>query len=145
MLNSFENTPAARRPPGASFFIQDQAGVAQEAGAEAPSEAVPPQRALTRLYARIWLIVFFAGIILVLASLYSIPSAAALLAVASFAAGAAFIPRSGLPVAASAMPQSRSKPVEPLEIATALIGGLPDPALILSRDGTLLSFNLKAE
>jgi two-component system, OmpR family, phosphate regulon sensor histidine kinase PhoR len=142
MLNSFEKGPAGWRRLGAHSFIAERIMPAVEDSSQMiPS---PPQGALTRLYVRRWLILLFAVIVLMLFAVYKLPFEAALLASLLFVGGTAVIPRSGLPLIPRPLAQARMRDTEPLDIATALIDGFPEPAIILSQDGTVLSFNGKA-
>lgn len=145
MLNSFDKEPATSRPPESFFFVQGWHLPVDEPHPGELDPVTPRKQRVARIKARRWLIFLFAAIVLVLAALYRIPLEAAFVAMATFAAGAALIPRSGLQSRSRAAGQSHSKAAGPLEAATILIGGLPDPAVILSKDGTVLSFNGKAQ
>src|SRR6516164_9274037 len=98
MLNSFDKGPEANALPGAPVFNSSEKAQAGD-GKNAPLAISPPQQGvLTRLFVRRWLILLFLAIVLALTAYYGLPWQAALLASASFACGAAAIPRSGLPV-----------------------------------------------
>jgi len=92
---------------------------------------------------RRWLILLFLVIVMALAVTYQMPWHAAVLACAAFSFGAAIIPRSRLPLVPPAV-QEQAEEAPPLQFAGTLIDGLPEPAILLSRDGTVLRFNGKA-
>src|SRR5208282_544856 len=118
--------------------------VTRAAGATALPLAPPQQSVLTRLYVRRWLIVLFLAVILALAAAYRLPWHGVALAWAAFAAGAACIPRSGLPVFLRAANLEPPQEAYAPQIAKMLIDALPEPAILLFSDGTVLSFNGKA-
>ncbi len=141
MLNSFDQSSAHRaaRDPAAS------PGESSGSADKVASASLPPhQGLLTRLFVRRWLILLFATIIFTLSVFYRLPWEAEALALMSFALGAALLPRSGLPLAVYPAPLTADTPLESWELATILIDALPEPAVLLSRDGTILSFNMKA-
>jgi two-component system, OmpR family, phosphate regulon sensor histidine kinase PhoR len=143
MLNSFDKGPV---PRGALPVILHDSRVLAVAGGENTSENPGPraQGVMTRLYVRRWLLLLFVSIVIMLWALYGLPFQAALFASAVFAAGAAAIPRSGMPVSPRPLSLSGLQVADELQIATMLAGGLPDPAILLALDGTILSFNAKA-
>jgi two-component system, OmpR family, phosphate regulon sensor histidine kinase PhoR len=142
MLNSFDKGPAPRQALNVAF----PAAALPVAGGETPSENPRPSSPgiTARLYVRRWLVLLFVAIVIMLTVLYGLPFRAALLASAVFAAGAAAIPRSGMPVMRRPLLPPGLQETDQLQIATALAGGLPEPAILLSQDGTILSFNAKA-
>src|SRR5258706_159281 len=141
MLNSFENGFGKGNLPDASF---PYGGISASEAEEPFGGALPPQRLLTRLFVRRWLIVLFGAIIFTLSAFYRLPWYAEAAALTSFAFGAALIPRSGLsPVSRPVILNSYSGP-DPYRLAKTLIDGLPDPAILLSRDATIIAFNAKA-
>ncbi|MGO8955463.1 MAG: ATP-binding protein [Rhodomicrobium sp.] len=142
MLNSFDKGPAAQRAPGASIVNRDEATRAAVRPAVPP---VPPrQSVLTRLYVRRWLVALFLAVVFALAAAYRLPWYGVALASVAFAAGAAAIPRSGLPIFLPPANPEWSQEAQPPQIAKVLIDALPEPAILLSSDGTVLSFNGKA-
>jgi two-component system, OmpR family, phosphate regulon sensor histidine kinase PhoR len=141
MLNSFENGFGKGNLPDASF---PYGGISASEAEEPFGGALPPQRLLARLFVRRWLIVLFGAIIFTLSAFYRLPWYAEAAALTSFAFGAALIPRSGLsPVSRPVILNSYSGP-DPYRLAKTLIDGLPDPAILLSRDATIIAFNEKA-
>ncbi|MGO9546377.1 MAG: ATP-binding protein [Rhodomicrobium sp.] len=140
MLNSFDKAPAGV-PAVPAFTGQKSAPAAGQSPGLAPS---PEQGVLTRLFVRRWLILLFLAIVVALAAFYRLPWEAAALAAAAFACGAAAIPRSGLPVFHRAAVPERPEEGPLPQIAKALADALPEPAILLSRDGTIRSFNSMA-
>src|SRR5215469_8640484 len=141
MLNSFDMGPAPGTLPGAPVFDNQKAAAA--GGQSAPAGFSPSQQGvLTRLLVRRWLILLFLAIMLALMVFHKLPWQAALAASIAFSCGAAVIPRSGLP--AFPRPAARRDEALPLEIAKSLVEALPEPAILLSGDGTVLSFNGEA-
>src|SRR5262249_31485506 len=141
MLNSFEKGPAVDALPGAPAFNSPKAAAAD--GESAHAAFSPPQQGvLTRLYVRRWLLLLFLAIMLPLTAYWGLPWQAALLASIAFSCGAAALPRSGLPV--FPRPATRTDEALPLQVATLLVDALPEPAILLSSDGTILSFNGEA-
>lgn len=98
---------------------------------------------LTRLFVRRWLILLFASIVLALSVFYGLPWQATLLGCAAFFIGAAAIPRSRLPVFQPVVREQAEEEL-PLRFAETLIDGLPEPAILLSQYGAVLTFNGKA-
>jgi two-component system phosphate regulon sensor histidine kinase PhoR len=141
MLNSFDKGPAANALPDAPVFNSLNASAAdRQSGAAAFSP--PQQGVLTRLFVRRWLILLFLVIIFALTAYFRLPWQASLLASVAFACGAAAIPRSGLPV--FPRPAARHGEALSLQIAKSLVESLPEPAILLSPDGTIQSFNDEA-
>ena len=138
MLNSFDNKPAARGLVPSSF-----AGRQAESAQAVASQTALKDRALTRLYLRRRLILLFAAIVLALSLVYGLPWRGAAWACAIFCAGMAVIPRSRLAVVTTAS-RERKEEALPLRLARALIGGLPEPAILLRQDGEIVTFNAKA-
>ncbi len=141
MLNSFDKEPAERPPFSAYLFTAPETPAE-----ERPSTYFAPvqQGMLTRLFVRRWLIVLFGAIVLLLCGVYKLPLQGAALASMAFAFGAAAIPRAGLPEIQRPVALPRAQDTGQIEIAAALIGGLPEPAILLSSDGTVLSYNGRA-
>ncbi len=136
MLNSYDKALANSQAPEIEVFPATLAS-----GPPARSALQGP---LARLLRRRWLILLFTAIIVILALIYRLPLEAQAAALFVFAAGAAILPRSGIPLAPSPLPAAPPAPGNPLGLATAMIDALPEPALLLSRDGTILSSNGKA-
>jgi len=98
---------------------------------------------LSRLYLRRWLVLLAAVLIAVLEVAYGFPVTAAIGAVLVFAAGASLIPTSRPRASYEAIDAGRANE-ETLAVARPIADALPDPAIILARDGTILAFNGKA-
>ncbi len=131
MLDSYDKGRPANTPiyPGGST--------------EAVAEGITGRPAVARLLEQRWLVLLFGLILLALAAVYRLPWEAQAAALAAFVAGAALIPR----IAAkqvSLPPVAAQPPVEPANIAALVIDALPEPAILLSRDGTILFSNGKA-
>jgi two-component system phosphate regulon sensor histidine kinase PhoR len=141
MPDIFDKGMAANALAGAPVFNSLKAPVAERQNAPIAFTA-PQQGVLTRLFVRRWLILLFLAVILALAAYCRLPWQAALLASIAFSCGAAVLPRSGLP----AFPGATVHPDEalPLQIATSLVAALPESAILLACDGTILSFNRQA-
>jgi two-component system phosphate regulon sensor histidine kinase PhoR len=138
MLDSFDNRPAASRSPE-----NDASGRPAEAARGEESQDVPAEGVLTRLSFRRRLILLFAVIVLALALIYGLPLRAVAWACALFIAGAALIPRPSLGVFTLAAAGRRAEG-QPLKPAKALADALPEPAILLGRDGEIVSFNAGA-
>ena len=115
-------------------------GISPAAGSARP----PGENYLLRLRMRRWLIVLYGATVLLLHYLYGLPWEAAGLALTLFTIGAAALPREGLitfirPGVSIAQEAQGAEP-----IAKTLIEALPEPAVTLSRGGTILAFNPKA-
>jgi two-component system, OmpR family, phosphate regulon sensor histidine kinase PhoR len=141
MLESFDKRPVANALAGAPVFnsLNASATGRQSSGI---TFSPPQQGVLTRLFVRRWLILLFLAIILALTVHCGLPWQAALSASIAFSCGAALLPRSGLPVS----PRRAALPDEtlPVQIATSLVAALPESAILLASDGTILSFNEQA-
>ncbi len=111
---------------------------------EAIEPLAPSQGFLTRLFVRRWLIFLCALIVFGLAATYGLPWYAEAVAIAVFAAGAALIPRSRLNPVLRPLVIAAKPAVSPADIARRLLAALPDPAILLDREGSILSFNEKA-
>src|SRR5262249_37199712 len=59
-------------------------------------------------------------------------------------AGAAVLPRPGLVVSTFPAFGAKSEATDPLPFIAAFISALPEPGLVLSKDGTVLFFNAKS-
>ncbi len=141
MLTSYEKGPANRRLSGVRGFLTGETHSDRDvAGSTAAPEAGP----LTRLFSRRWLVLLFAAIIFVLSVIYRLPWEAEAAALLAFAAGAALIPRFGISPAISPLAVPPWPPVEPFTMAALVIDALPEPAILLARDGAILSSNGKA-
>jgi two-component system, OmpR family, phosphate regulon sensor histidine kinase PhoR len=140
MLDSFDKGPAANALAGARVINSLKAAAGRQG---IPIAFSPPQQGvLTRLFVRRWLILLFLAIILALTAYCGVPWQAALSASIAFSCGAAVIPRSGLPV--FPRPAALADEALPVQIATSLVAALPEPAILLASDGTILSFNGEA-
>ncbi len=140
MLDSYDRGLAKRQlPDGQIFPVAAAARDGEEMVAD--SFAIPQYSLLTRLFVRRWLILLFAAIVFTLSVLYRLPWEAEAVALLTFALGAAIIPRSGIKPASRTVIMA-SRP--PLHTAASVIDALPEPAVLLARDGTILSFNDKA-
>jgi two-component system, OmpR family, phosphate regulon sensor histidine kinase PhoR len=132
MLNSFENqveaspTRPGHRVPGLIPVLGP----------------LPQQGPLARLIVRRWLLLLFLLIMFALMAASSLHWPAAVAAFIVFAGAAAVIPRSGIPV--FPRHENGAERPRPLQVASALIGALPEPAILLSSDGTIQSFNGEA-
>jgi two-component system, OmpR family, phosphate regulon sensor histidine kinase PhoR len=134
MLNSFDKVQAngqAVAPAGS------EAG-----GAKPASVRFGPLEALA---ARKWLVVLFSVIMGAVAVSFQLPAEAAAAAWLAFAAGAAIIPRAGIPAPYRPLILASRASSEPVLIAASIIEALPEPAILLSRDGAILSSNAKAD
>ena len=138
MLNSFDDRPQVRGLPRNAF-----SGRQAEAAQALESQAAPKERVLTRLFLRRWLILLFVAIVLALSLVYGLPWRGAAWACAIFCVGMAVIPRSRLAVVTTAA-RERKEEALPLRLARALIGALPEPAILLRQDGEIVAFNAKA-
>ncbi len=137
MLNTFDKGEANGQPPAGSAFPEGEK--------RAPAVlASPRQGPLTRLAARKWLVVLAAAITSVLGVSFQLPWEAAAAAWLAFTAGAAIIPRAGVSPPYSPLIVAPRPLDEPLEIAASVTGALPEPAILLAQDGTILFFNAKA-
>lgn len=138
MLNSFNKVSAKR-------YLAGRAISSSPASAAGPrAAALAEQGLLARFVARRWLIILFLAIVFALCALYRLPLHAAALASLGFACGAAAVPRAGLSAPGRPALLERNKETQALQIANAMIEALPEPAILLSQDGTILSFNGKA-
>ena len=141
MLTSYENGLANRPSPPDPDFA---AGETHNDRDVADSASTPEAKSLTRLFARRWLILLFAVIIVLLSAVYQVPWQADAISLLAFAAGAALLPRSGTGSAASPPAVPAPRPADPLMMAASVIDALPEPAILLALDGTLLSTNGRA-
>ncbi len=131
MLNSYDK--GLDRPSGTSLPPTE----------ETREGTVAARSAIALLLQQRWLVLLFAVILFILSFLYRLPWEAQAAALLAAVTGAALIPRSVTKQVTSeviAPPQ----PAEPLHIAASVIDALPEPAILLSRDGTILSSNGKA-
>jgi two-component system, OmpR family, phosphate regulon sensor histidine kinase PhoR len=138
MLNSFDNRPAVHGLPAPAVS-------GHQAVAVQPTErqAAPMDGALTRLFLRRWLILFFVAIVLGLSLISGLSWRAVAWSCAVFCIGMAIIPRSRLAVVTTGA-QERREEALPLRLARALIGALPEPAILLRQGGEIVAFNAKA-
>ncbi len=142
MLNSFDDRSARQLEPISRFEGFSQGDASRE---DAAASATPPNQGyLTRLYVRRWLLVLFIVIVGALSASYQLPWHATALSILVFAGGTALIPRSGLPIFFRPVASASNAKAGSQQIATTLIGALPEPAILLSPDGTTASFNAKA-
>ncbi|ADP71607.1 histidine kinase [Rhodomicrobium vannielii ATCC 17100] len=107
------------------------------------SGLLPRHGVLSRLYLRRWLVLLAAAVIGLLSLFHGLPLAAPTAAILTFVAGAAFIPASRARLRYDAVSVDRAKE-ETLAVAKPIADALPDPAILLARDGTILAFNGKA-
>lgn len=139
MLNSFENNSFRSDAPPASHSYGDSEAISEPLAASTPSQSF-----LARLFVRRWLILLFGLIIFTLSVFYRLPWYSEALALTAFAFGAALIPRSGLnPVSRPIIVNSYSGPA-PYHLAKTLINGLPEPAILLTREAAIIAFNDRA-
>lgn len=134
MLNLYRNDLDGSSPEAAVDSSPAQASGVKKAG----------RLALDRLTERIGPILFFAAVLLVLSALYRLPWQAPVGAFLASAAGAALIPPSVLKQTAHETVAELPPKVEVLHIAASVMDALPEPAILLARDGTILSSNGKA-
>ncbi len=139
MLNSYDEG-LDNPPPGAALR---PAATATQDIEDTGAGTVSARNAVARFIEQRWLVLLFAVILFVLSSMYRLPWEAEAAALFAAVAGAALIPRS---VAKQVTPEviSERQSLEPLRIAVSVIDALPEPAILLSRDGTILSSNSKA-
>ena len=129
MLNSYDKGRATDTP------------LYPSGSTEAVAERVTGRGAFARLFEQRWLVLLFGLILFALAAVYRLPWEAGAAALAAFVAVAALIPRAAMkqvflpPIAAQ---------VDPTHIAALVIDALPEPTILLSRDGTILFANGKA-
>jgi two-component system phosphate regulon sensor histidine kinase PhoR len=143
MLNTLDKSRTADRRHDALLFPANGNADEAEAALEA-SMALSPHGALSRLFVRRWLIFLFAVIIFALSVFYRLPWQAEGLALVAFSVGAALIPRFGFSdISRPAILASQAR-FDPWHIASVLIDALPEPAILLSRDGTIVTFNGQA-
>ena len=97
-----------------------------------------------RLYLRRWLVAVCAAVTLIYAGFFGLAPFAGLagLAVIAFAAGA--LPREGILKRRPTRDIHRHRVEERLDAIARMIDGLPEPALVLSRQGMVLAFNKQA-
>ncbi len=138
MLNRYDKGFSGGQPPDTSLRPADAAQDMMGAG------AIAARGAVARLFGRRWLVLLFAGILFILSSLYRLPWEAEAAALFAFVAGGAMIPRSTMKQVSYPAIVTSQPPVEPIHIAASVIDALPEPAILLSRDGTILFSNGKA-
>lgn len=97
-----------------------------------------------RLYLRRWLVAVAAGVLLGYVALAGLSLAAALAGLGIITAAAGALPREGMLKRQKARKGDRKRAEEPLEAVGRLIDGLPEPAMVLSRQGMVLRFNAQA-
>ncbi len=140
MLNSLNTGPAEAPPASGTFFP----------GPGRPLEArekvfafIEQHQVPTRLFVRRWLILLFLTVLLALWAFYGLPWYAIALTSLVLCCGAAYVPLSSLQLPQPAALQ-RNETAQALQVAAALAGALPEPAILLAQDGTTLLFNGKA-
>ncbi len=139
MLNSYDKGPDAQLPD----ILSRPANLAERID-ESEAGTLTARRAVTRLAEQRWLILLFAVILFSLAVVYRLPWEAEAAALLASVAGAAVIPGS---IMKQVTPKGIVAPqpqVDPLHIAASVIDALPEPAILLSRDGSILASNGKA-
>jgi two-component system, OmpR family, phosphate regulon sensor histidine kinase PhoR len=135
MLNSFDKGEANGR-----------LGVPEDSEGRSGAPPAPVRFGpLEALAARKWLVVLFSAIMGAVAVSFQLPVEAAAAAWLAFAAGAAIIPRSGIAAPYRPLIITPRGADESLLIAASVVEALPEAAILLSRDGTILSSNAKAD
>jgi two-component system phosphate regulon sensor histidine kinase PhoR len=143
MLDSYGKGLAKSQQPDRPIISASRA--ARDGGETiAKSLAIWLRGLSTPLYLRRWLILLFAIITVTLTVLYRLPWEAEATALFAFVLGAAMIPRSRARLVFRTSALAHGQPEAALQIAASVIDALPEPAIILSRDGTILSSNSKA-
>ncbi len=97
-----------------------------------------------RLYLRRWLVAVAAGVLLGYVALAGLSLAAALAGLGLITVAAGALPREGVLKGQKARKGDRKRADDPLEAVGRLIDGLPEPAMVLSRQGVVLRFNAQA-
>ena len=139
MLNSYDKGSDAQSPD----ILRRPAGLAERID-ESEAGTLTAHRAVKRLVEQRWLILLFAVILFSLAVVYRLPWEAEAAALFAAATGAAVIPRSTLKQVTPKVIAAPQPQVNPLHIAASVIDALPEPAILLSRDGSILASNGKA-
>ncbi len=134
MLDSYDKGLANRQPADTPIH---PAGPS-----EAVAERVTGRAAVARLFEQRWLVLLFGLILFALAAVYRLPWEAEAAALAAFVAGVALLPLIAMKQVSLA--PIAAPPVEPARIAALVIDALPEPAILLARDGTILFSNGKA-
>lgn len=134
MLN-FLDEGKSNRPPQPQPYSTDK-----------PDEKLTSRQesVLDRLAVRRWLIALAALLFASLAVLHALPLSSVLIACAAFAAGAALIPRVGTIYLPPPLILTSKGGPRPETVIRTLINGLPEPVIVLSREGTIVQFNTKA-
>ena len=140
MLNKLNTGPSEAPPASGTFFPGPErpAAARERAFAFIEQHDVP-----ARLFVRRWLILLFLAALLSLWAFYGLPWYSIAFTALAFCCGAGFIPLSGLQFLQPAQIE-RNEKAQALQVATALAGALPEPAILLAQDGTILLFNCKA-
>ena len=97
-----------------------------------------------RVYLRRWLVAVAAGVMLGLVVLAGLNIAAALAGLGLIGVAAGVLPREGVFKRSQARRSDQARADESLEALGRLIDGLPEPAMVLSRQGVVLRFNAQA-
>jgi len=97
-----------------------------------------------RLYLRRWLAGVFALVTLIFVIASDLSALAGLAGIAAVALAAGALPREGVLKRNRTKDGERGRTAGPLEAIGLLIDGLPEPALVLSRQGVVLRFNQQA-
>lgn len=105
----------------------------------------PHKGFLARLFVRRWLVGLATCLIFALSAFYGVPWYSEALAIAAFTLGAAVIPRSINFPAVTSAPLISPAGTAADAMAKTLIDALPEPAIVLARDGTIHSFNGRAQ
>ncbi len=102
------------------------------------------QRWRRRLYLRRWLVVVSGVVTLSYVLISDLSPLAGVAGVLTLAVAAGALPREGILKRKQLAKRERNRVVDPLAGIGRLIDGLPEPALLLSRQGTVLRFNAQA-
>jgi len=102
------------------------------------------KRLRRRLYLRRWLVAVVAAVTLVQVAFFGLSPLAGIAGVAAVAFAAGALPREGILKRRRKRGVDRNRAEDRLNAISGLIDGLPEPALVLSRQGMVLRFNPQA-
>jgi two-component system, OmpR family, phosphate regulon sensor histidine kinase PhoR len=105
-----------------------------------PSAEALATRIVQRLYLRRWLLTLSASVILVFVLVYQLPLLPAIFGILSIIAGGAFLPREGVMRPVGINLRTLDRPLGD-QMLSGVIEGLPGPAIVLTTQGQVLSFN----